>query len=137
MKNEFAELVKRYRGSPEFLLTELTDANQRGMTGDTLLHAAAVRGAVHDVEVLVNCGAAVDASGDLGNTALHYAASRGFDEIVKKLLQHGANRSITNEFGQTALDLARIKSSSISCADTRKTRIGETVSFSGSLEFFS
>jgi len=108
MKDEFAELVKRYRGSPEFLSAELTDANQRGMTGDTLLHAAAVRGAVHDVEVLVECGAEVDALGDLGNTALHYAATRGFDEIVKKLLQHRARRSIKNEFGQTALDLAKL-----------------------------
>jgi uncharacterized protein len=108
MKNEFAELVKRYRGSPEFLSTELTDSNQRGMTGDTLLHAAAVRGVVHDVEVLVEYGAEVDALGDLGNTALHYAASRGFYEIVKKMLQHGARRSIKNEFGQTALDLAKL-----------------------------
>ena len=68
MNKEFAELVKRYRRSPEFLTTELADPNQRGTTGDTLLHAAAVRGAVHDVEVLVECGADVDASGDLGNT---------------------------------------------------------------------
>jgi ankyrin repeat protein len=108
MNKEFVELVKRYRRSPEFLTTELTEPNQRGMTGDTLLHAAAVRGAVHDVEALVECGADVDASGDLGNTALHCAASRGFVAVVKELLQHGANQSIKNEFGQTALELAKI-----------------------------
>jgi ankyrin repeat protein len=108
MKYGLAELIEKYRGSPEFLFVELTDPNQKGMTGDTMLHAAVVRGALDDVEVLLGSGALVDAIGDLGNTPLHHAASRGNVDIIRKLLQCGAEVNIKNEFGQTPLDLAKL-----------------------------
>ena len=108
MKYDLTELIERYRRSPEFLFVDLTDPNQKGMTGDTLLHAAAVRGKLQDIEVLVASGAVVNAVGDLGNTPLHHGASRGMVDIVKKLLESGADVGIKNEFGQTALDIAEL-----------------------------
>jgi len=106
VKYGLTELIEKYRRSPEFIFVNLTGPNQTGMTGDTLLHAAAVRGALEDIEVLVASGALVNAVGDLGNTPLHHAASRGMVDIVNKLLESGADVKIKNEFGQTALDIA-------------------------------
>jgi ankyrin repeat protein len=108
VKYGLTELIEKYRRSPEFIFVNLTDPNQKGMTGDTLLHAAAVRGVLEDIGLLVASGASVNAVGDLGNTALHHAASRGMVDIVNKLLESGADVKIKNEFGQTALDVAML-----------------------------
>ena len=105
---EFRALVDKYQRSPEFFFVELTDPNQTGMTGDTLLHAAVTRGNLGDVELLLASGAKVDAVGDLGNTPLHGAASRGLVDIVKKLIECGADINIKNEFGETPVDLAEM-----------------------------
>jgi ankyrin repeat protein len=106
--SQLRSVIDKYRRSPEFLFVELNDLNQTGMTGDTLLHAAVTRGELADIEILLSCGAVVNAIGDLGNTPLHEAASRGLVEIVKKLLQCGADINIQNEFGETPLDLAEL-----------------------------
>jgi uncharacterized protein len=105
---ELASLFEKYRGSPEFRLVNLNDVNQRGMTGDTLLHAAVIRGASDDIEILVAAGADVNAVGDLGNTPLHHAASRGLELVAERLIQRGANPSAKNEFGQTPAEIARV-----------------------------
>jgi uncharacterized protein len=105
---EFAKLVERYKASPEFYCVKFVDANQTGMTGDTLLHAAVIRGASDDIDILMRMGARVNAIGDLGNTPLHHAASRGLSEIVHQLLRYRADPNIKYEFGQTPLDLAVI-----------------------------
>jgi uncharacterized protein len=107
-KQKLASLIERYRRSPEFMLVNLDDINQRGMTGDTLLHAAVVRGALDDVEILIAAGAKVNAIGDLGNTPLHHAASRGLGAIARRLLDRGADPNLRNEFGQSPSDVARI-----------------------------
>ena len=110
LKNEeFIALVKKYKSSPEFYHVEFVDANQTGLTGDTLLHAAVIRNAAKDIDLLVSVGAQVNAIGDLGNTPLHHAASRGLSEIVQQLLRYGAKPNIKNEFGQTPLDLAILR----------------------------
>jgi ankyrin repeat protein len=106
---ELTELIERYRNSPEFLFVDLSDVNAKGMTGDTLLHAAVTRGELNDVRILIACGASVNAIGDLGSTPLHYAASRGLVEIARELLQCGADVNIRNEFSQTPVDLARLR----------------------------
>lgn len=105
---DLASLFERYRGSPEFRLVTLSDVNQRGMTGDSLLHAAVIRGASEDVEILIAAGADVNAVGDLGDTPLHHAASRGLKLIAKRLLEQSADPSIKNEFGQTPADIASV-----------------------------
>lgn len=109
MKSKLAELIKQYLNTPEFIFADLTDPNQKGLTGDTLLHSAVVSGALEDVKTLISFGASVNAVGDLGSTPLHYAASRGLADIARQLLQAGADVSIRNEFGQTALDLAELR----------------------------
>jgi ankyrin repeat protein len=108
MKYGLVELIEKYRRSPEFIFVDLSDPNQKGMTGDTLLHAAVIRGSLEDVDVLLSAGVQVNETGDLGNTPLHHAASRGNAAIARKLLECGANKHIKNEFGQTALDLAKL-----------------------------
>ena len=52
-KQTVASLFERYRGTPEFRLVNLSDVNQRGMTGDSLLHAAVIRRASEDVDILI------------------------------------------------------------------------------------
>jgi fatty-acyl-CoA synthase len=75
--DKLADAAKRM--DARFLLVSPPDVPlaPHDLTGDTLLHAAVVRGSLEDVEVLLASGALVDAVGDLGNTALHHAASRG------------------------------------------------------------
>ena len=58
---ELSELMKRYRGTLEFMFSELTDVNSKGMTGDTLLHSAVITGGIQDVDLLIKAGAAVSA----------------------------------------------------------------------------
>jgi len=106
---ELTEVIERYRNSPEFLFVDLSDVNAKGLTGDTLLHSAVVRGELNHVRILIACGASVNAIGDLGSTPLHYAASRGLIEIARKLIQCDADINIRNEFGQTPLDLAKLR----------------------------
>jgi ankyrin repeat protein len=108
MQNELARIIEKYRDSPEFCSTVGTDVNAKGLSGDTMLHAAVVRTDRADVALLISIGADVNAIGDLGNTPLHEAASRGLVEIIQRLVASGAKTTIKNEFGQTPLDLARL-----------------------------
>jgi ankyrin repeat protein len=108
MTEKLISTINKYRTCPEFMTIDVVDVNQRGNFGDSLLHVAAGRQAIDDIEVLIASGARVNAQGDLGNTPLHQAASRGLVESVRKLLQLGADRGIKNEDGQTALDLAEL-----------------------------
>ncbi|HTC94267.1 MAG TPA: ankyrin repeat domain-containing protein [Terriglobales bacterium] len=106
MNPKLKAIIDKYRTCPEFFTIELLDVNQRGNTGDTLVHVAAVNEEVDDIALLVACGAQVNTKGDLGNTPLHQVSSMGRVKSVKKLLQLGADPTIKNEFGETALDLA-------------------------------
>ncbi len=106
MTKELVALIERYCHTPEFMMSDLTDVNSKGMTGDTLLHSAVITAAIQDVELLIRSGADVNAQGDLGYTALHHAASRGLLDIARKLIASGADTGLKNEFGQTSADLA-------------------------------
>lgn len=108
MNEELAKIVEKYRNSPEFSSAVWSDVNTRSISGDTLLHAAVVRGDRADVTQLISLGADVNAAGDLGNTPLHEAASRGSVEIIRKLVAAGSNTSCKNEFGQRPVELARL-----------------------------
>ena len=103
-----AAVNAKYRSHPEFLGLDLVDPNQPGAVDDTLLHLAARKGAVEDIEILAAAGAEIKAIGDLGNAPLHQAAIRGQVASIKKLLDLGANRDVANEFGQTALTVAKL-----------------------------
>jgi len=62
---EFAALVEKYKSRPEFYFVPFADANQRGLTGDTLLHAAVIRGSADDIDVLMSMDAEINANGGL------------------------------------------------------------------------
>lgn len=102
------EVIKKYRHYPNFLGIDILDVNQRGSIDDTMLHIAAWKGELADMEILIGAGANANARGDLGNTPLHNAAMKGQLEGVRILLQHGANPNLTNEFDQTPLVVAEL-----------------------------
>jgi ankyrin repeat protein len=78
-----AAVISKYRSHPEFLGLDLVDPNQPGAVDDTLLHLAARKSAVEDVEILAAAGAEINAIGDLGNAALDQAAMRGQVASIK------------------------------------------------------
>jgi ankyrin repeat protein len=126
MNEELAKIIKKYRDSPEFSSTVWNDVNARGLSGDTMLHAAVVRTDRADVAQLISLGADVNAIGDLGNTPLHEAASRGLVEIILKLVAAGAMTTSKNEFGQTPIDLARFMRSDKSLKNTLRALNGRS-----------
>lgn len=105
-EDKLVAVIDKYRSHPEFLGLDITDVNQPGAVDDTMLHIAAQKGAIEDVEVLVAAGASVDIPGDLGYTPLHAAAMGGHLSSVRKLLELGANPLVVNEFGETPARVA-------------------------------
>ena len=99
-------VIKKYESHPEFLGIKITDPNQPGAVGDTLLHLAARVGDLEAIEVLAESGAKVNFAGDLGNTPLHQAAMTGQAGSIKKLLELGADPGLKNDFDQTASEVA-------------------------------
>lgn len=74
----------------------------------TSLQAAAYKGFVDIVDLLLEYGANPDIQDPNGMTALHYAAQFNHVEIARLLLEAGANREITDEAGRTARQYAQL-----------------------------
>ena len=83
--------------------------------GWTVLHQAADWGNIEVLAVLLDRGAAIDATADGGWTALHRAAAGGYIRVVKVLLDYGANTDRRNADGETALDVARARRRGTEC----------------------
>lgn len=64
-KETIADVIKKYRNPPDFIGTDIVDANQAGGFDDTMLHIAARKAALEDIEVLVASGADINAIGDI------------------------------------------------------------------------
>jgi len=77
---------------------DMTDSYSR-----TTLMRAADDGNEAVVHLLLEKGAAVDASEEDGETALIFAASNGKEGALRLLLEKGATVDASNRFGQTAL----------------------------------
>lgn len=101
-------VFEKYGTHPEFLGIQISSPNQRGAIDDTLLHLTAFIGNTEDMSLLIECGAEVDAVGDLGNTPLHLAVLAERGDAIELLLRAGAQPQIANEFGESPLDVARI-----------------------------
>ncbi|MFQ5991850.1 MAG: cytochrome c oxidase assembly factor Coa1 family protein [Nitrospiraceae bacterium] len=89
--------------------TTLLDEAQLATTrkGWTKLHAAASRGRVGKVKVLLDQGDKVDAKDAEGRTPLHEASQHGHNKVVTLLIERGAQVGAKEkEFGQTPLHLA-------------------------------
>ncbi|MBI3897503.1 MAG: ankyrin repeat domain-containing protein [Gammaproteobacteria bacterium] len=90
----------------EFLGTELTDVNQRGIFGNTPLKVATVWGDPQAVRVLIEAGADVNAKVEDGYTPLHHAIAQGHSAVARLLIDNGARADMSNNDGQTPLDFA-------------------------------
>jgi hypothetical protein len=78
-------------------------------SGVTALIVAATAGHESIVDILLDAGAAVNATDAVDGTALMYAASKGYVGIVNKLLHHGAAVNLVSpkdHLDSTALTLA-------------------------------
>jgi ankyrin repeat protein len=82
------------------------EVNSVGLDDETPLHKACREGAVEAVELLLACGAHVDARNDIGATALQSAVIKGSKPIVELLLAAGADVDARTREGVTALRLA-------------------------------
>lgn len=70
------------------------------------LHAAAKKGNMERVQVLLDRGAYIDVPDYYGNTALHYASKEGHLEVVQLLMDKGANLNLENDKGCSVLQSA-------------------------------
>ncbi|MEO8427661.1 MAG: ankyrin repeat domain-containing protein [Verrucomicrobiota bacterium] len=82
---------------------ELREAtvNARDASGNTPLHAAALRGDSATVAALLKSGAEVNATNHAGATPLLYGAHN--TAIVRDLLDRGANPNMASALGSTPL----------------------------------
>ena len=84
---------------------ESVDAQCTGLTGYSLLHAAAVYERCQLVTELIDRGATVDLRSDEGSTALMAASEQNIrgSKTVRLLLEHAANPNLAQQDGITAL----------------------------------
>jgi ankyrin repeat protein len=75
----------------------------RDHLGRTALRYASVNGYVHTVQVLLQCGADINAVDSLGRTALFSASSSGQIDVVVCLLKAGADVNVVDSAGDSAL----------------------------------
>jgi ankyrin repeat protein len=82
----------------------------RNVLNDTPLHVAAQQGHRGVVELLVNRGADVNATGNQNFTPLHYAVQEDYLDLASFLLQHGADVEMKTRQGATPLQVACLAS---------------------------
>jgi ankyrin repeat protein len=81
--------------------------HKRTLYGLTPLHAAAEKGYLEMVELLIAYGADIEAEDDWNDTPLNIASYHGGFEVVKKLVELGAKPDVVNTQGKNALDYAQ------------------------------
>ena len=102
-----------------YLLDRGADPNKESESGESALHAAALRGHVDVCNLLVLKGAEINAqttqgTTDListsppvcGETPLHLAVAKGSTDVVSLLLQKGADKEVTDHIGQKPIHWA-------------------------------
>ena len=94
-------------GVAETLLRFGADPNQGIVRGRTPLMAAAARGDVRMVRLLLDAGAEVNGQGELRRwSPLHAAAEGGSPEVVRLLIERGADVNAGEREGRTPLQVA-------------------------------
>lgn len=82
------------------------EGSGRGPQGTTLLHKAAVKGAVESAKLLSAKGIDVNQRSSRGTTPLHEACSAGHAPMVDWLINNRADAETTNKHGRTPMSLA-------------------------------
>ncbi|KAI1461860.1 hypothetical protein F4805DRAFT_475208 [Annulohypoxylon moriforme] len=81
-------------------------ADTNAVDGETNLHFALQRGNVDMANILIQCGANLNARNTLGITPLHLAIRHNFKNVAKLLIDRGADVNAENCEGTTPLLLA-------------------------------
>ena len=102
------DVLKQVGETADFYGIEVNQATDRGLFGNTPLHAVAVWGDVQAAEVLLRNGADPNAAGEDGYTPLHEAVEQGHHDLCNILLQNGALVHARNRDGATAADIAAV-----------------------------
>ena len=84
------------------------DAIFKEITDVTLLHIASKNNSTEIIDLLVKCGADVNALDSEGFSPLHVAAIHGYIKVVKKLVDLKADGSQATAAGKEAADLAHL-----------------------------
>ena len=82
---------------------QLQAHRERDLAGLSLLHVAALRGLVKEIETLLLCGADVHVRDRWNCTPLHYAARYGQVDVAQLLLKKGAKANERDSFLRTPL----------------------------------
>ena len=77
-----------------------------GYDGDSPLHVLAWRNDLEGVQVLIDAGANVNATGEMKETPLHIAVTQQNVPIARALLRAGAQDDVRCEFGDTPSERA-------------------------------
>ena len=105
-RGELQKVAKWLRkGGPVDALCSTSSVDGRNTTL-TLLHAAAAKGHLEMVRMLLKRGASVNLPSSLGYTALMEAVSYGHASILRFLLHHSASSDLQSNYGGTALMMA-------------------------------
>lgn len=84
----------------------MSNHDVRDRQGRTLLHAAAFRGDLAEIDQLIVAGADPSAADNKGFTPLHLAAQENQAGAARALLDAGAEVDRRNRWGNTALSVA-------------------------------
>ncbi len=90
----------------EMFEKRLTDINETGYNGETLLMMFAAAGNFQNFERIVNKGGNIWQKDNNGKTALMYAAEGGNRQVMDYLLYKGDNLAAKDKFGHTVLTFA-------------------------------
>lgn len=99
-------MLKGFLPQAKAMLVRGADVNK---TGWTPLHYAASfggKGAVEQVQLLLEHHAYIDAESPNGTTPLMMAAQYGSEDVAKLLLEEGADATLRNQLKLTAIDFA-------------------------------
>lgn len=81
--------------------------SMRGLTENTPLHVAALRGDRETVRALLEAGADPNVANDSGTTPLHAALQEAHAQVARMLVAAGASLDASDRAGVTPRDLLR------------------------------